>query len=163
MRRSPLRWTIPLFLGLQLGMLWLQGVQIHHQNQVLAGLREDIQVLTETLESHQGEAAFEEEPAAVPAGFLPRPQAQKKMAVLGVQEEQEAAAKELQAARESAQKSVKEARETQVKLSLEENARKAEETRKVQAATRTWQGWALGAAGLMALALVGRAFLRRRG
>lgn len=162
MRRSPLRWIIPLFLGLQLALLWVQGAQLHRQNQVLQALREDIQALTESLETSQGPASFEDEAAAVPASFFQDPP-RKHMAVLGAQEEQEAAAKELQASRDSAQKAVKEAREAQSKISIEENARKAEETRKVQAATSAWQRWSWGALGLLALAFIARAWIRRRG
>ncbi len=163
MKLSSLRWTIPTFLALQLGLLWIQGAQLHRQNQVLLALREDIQALTESMEASQSPAASEEEGAAVPAGFLPRSQPPKKVAVLGVQEEQDATTKELQASRESAQKAVKDAREAQSKVSWEENARKADETKKVQAATRSWQRWAWAATGLVALALVARAILRRRG
>lgn len=163
MRRSPLRWTIPAFLALQLGLLWVQGAQLHRQNQVLAGLREDIQALTESLENNQGSASSDEEPAAVPAGFFNDPPPPKKVAVLGAEEEQEPATKDLQASKDSAQKAIKDAREVQSKLSLEENARKAEEARKVRAATDSWQKWAWGALALVALALVGRSVLRRRG
>lgn len=164
MRRSSLRWTVPALLVLQLGLLWLQGAQLHRQNQVLQGLREDLQALTDSLDFGAEEPLSEDEqPQAVPAGFLPHPKPQKRVAVLGVQEEQEAAAKELEASRESAQKAVKEARETRSKLSLEENARKADEAQKVQAATSTWQRWVWGALALVVLALGGRAVLQRRG
>ncbi|HJV48025.1 MAG TPA: hypothetical protein VJ549_02000 [Geothrix sp.] len=163
MRRSSLRWIIPTFLALQLGMLWIQGAQLHQQNQVLQALREDIQSLAESIENSQGEASSEDEGSAVPAS-TPKPAApQKKVAVLGVEEDQEPANKDLQASRESAQKAVKEAREVQSKLSIEENARKAEEARKVQAATNAWQRWAWGALILVVLAYVTRSMFRRRG
>ncbi|MDR3683275.1 MAG: hypothetical protein P4L11_06060, partial [Geothrix sp.] len=60
MRRSSLRWTIPTILALQLGLLWLQGAQLHRQNQVLEGLREDIQVLAESIEDSQSSTSYEE-------------------------------------------------------------------------------------------------------
>ena len=163
MNRPALRWTIPALLALQLAMLWIQGAQVHRQNQVLQALREDIQLLTESIESSQGPASYEGDEGAVPAGFLPRPAPPKTAAVLGVQEEQDAATKELQATRESAQKAVKDAREARSQLSWEENARKAEEAKKVQAATSTWQRWVYGALALVALALVARAVIQRRG
>ena len=50
MKRTALRWTIPTILVLQLGLLWIQGAQLHRQNQVMEGLREDIQALTESVE-----------------------------------------------------------------------------------------------------------------
>ncbi len=163
MSRSSLRWTIPTFLALQLGLLWLQGAQIHRQNQVLQALREDIQALGESIENSQGASSFEEEGSAVPAGFLPQTAPPKKVAVLGAQEEQEAAAKELQASRDSAQKAVKEARETQSKLSIQENIKKVEEAKKIQGATDAWQHWVWGGMALVTLALVARSVLRRRG
>ena len=163
MTRPPLRWTIPSLLALQLAMLWLQGVQLHRQNQVLQGLREDLQALTESIDNGQAPASNSDDSSAVPASFLPKPAPHKQVAVLGLQEEQGNPTKELQASRDSAQKAVKDARETQSKLSIEENVRKAEETQKVQAATSSWQRWSLAALGLVALALVVRAILRRRG
>lgn len=163
MRRSSLRWTIPAFLALQLGLLWVQGAQLHRQNQVLNGLREDIQALTESIENGQSATSFDEEAAAVPAGFLHRSTPPKQAAVLGAQEEQEAAAKDLSATRESAQKAVKDAREVQSKLSIEENIRKAGEAKKVQAATNSWQRWVWGAIALVVVALVARSVLQRRG
>ena len=162
MSRSALRWIIPTFLALQLGLIWIQGAQLHRQNQVLQGLREDIQALAESIENGSAPAAFQEEGEAVPVRFGPPAAPPKRVAVLGAEEEQESATKELKASRESAEKAVKEGREAHAKLSIEENARKAEEARKVQAATSSWQGWAWGAFGLAALALVGRSVLRRR-
>jgi hypothetical protein len=162
MTRPALRWTIPALLALQLLMLWLQGAQLHRQNQVLQGLREDIQALTESLDYNQGAASTDEDADAVPvSGPVKTPHTH--VAVLGIQEEQEAAAKELQASRESGQKAVKDAREAQSKISIEENARKAEEAKKVQAATSSWMNWAWGAVGLVAAALVARSVIRRRG
>lgn len=163
MRRSSLRWTIPTFLALQLGLLWIQGAQLHRQNQVLEGLREDIQALAEALEEGQSSSASEDEATAVPVRFQVQPDRKRKVAVLGVEEEQDPAAKELQASRDSAQKAVKEAREAQSKVSYEENARKVEEARKVQDTTRSWQTLAWGAMALAILAFGARSILRRRG
>ena len=83
--------------------------------------------------------------------------------MLGIEEEQDPAAKELQASKDSAQKAVQEAREARSKLSFEENARKVEEARKVKAATISWQKWSWGAIALVFLALVARSSMRRRG
>ena len=161
-RRSSLRWTIPTLLALQLGLLWIQGAQLHRQNQVLEGLREDIQALAESIDEGQSSTSSEEDGATLPARFQANPDPRKKVAVLGVEEEQDPAAKELQASRDSAQKAVKEAREAQSKVSFEENARKVEEARKVQAATSSWQIWIWGALALVVLALVARPVIRRR-
>ena len=162
MRRSSLRWTIPTFLALQLGLLWIQGAQLHRQNQAMQGLREDIQALTESLENSQSATSSDEEGGTVPARFQQRPEPPAQVAVLGVEEEQEAAAKDLKAARDSAQKAVKDARDVQSKLSIEENIRKADEAKKVQAATDTWHRWVWGAIALVVLALVIRSVLQRR-
>jgi Tfp pilus assembly protein PilW len=163
MKRSALRWTIPTFLALQVGLLWIQGAQLHRQNQAMMGLREDIQALTESITNNLSPASSEDDSAAVPARFQTRRVSDLKLAVLGAQEEQEAAAKELQASRDSAQKAVKDAKEVRSKLSIEENVRKAEEAKKIQAAEHVWQRWAGWGVGLVALALVLRAVIRRRG
>ena len=163
MRRSSLRWTIPTILALQLGLLWIQGAQLHRQNQVLEGLREDIQALTESIDDGQSSASYENDGAVMPMRFQADAEPRKKLAVLGVEEEKDSAAKELQASKDSAQKAVKEAREVQSKLSFTENARKVEEAQKVQAATNSWQLWSWGAIGFVVLALVVRSVLRRRG
>ena len=163
MRRSSLRWTIPTILALQLGLLWIQGAQLHRQNQVLEGLREDIQALTESIDDGQSSASYENDGAVMPMRFQADAEPKKKLAVLGVEEEQDSAAKELQASKDSAQKAVKEAREVQSKLSFTENARKVEEAQKVQAATSSWQLWSWGAIGFVVLALVARSVIRRRG
>ncbi len=160
--RTSLRWTIPIFLALQLGLLWIQGAQLHRQNQVLQGLREDIQALTESLDNSQSATSLDDNGVAVPARFLHRREVPRQLAVLGVEEEQEAAAKDLKASKDSALKAVKEAREVQSKLSIEENIRKADEAQKVQAATSSWQRWVWGAIGLVVLALVVRSVLQRR-
>jgi cobalamin biosynthesis Mg chelatase CobN len=160
--RSSLRWTIPTFLALQMGLLWIQGAQLHRQSLVLQGLREDIQSLTETMESSQSAISNDEGGGAVPARFRHQAQPSQQVAVLGVEQEQEATAKDLKASRDSAQKAVKEAREVQSKLSIEENIRKAEEAKKVQTATDSWQKWVWGAIALVVVALVVRSVLQRR-
>jgi len=162
MRRTSLRWTIPTLLALQLGLLWIQGAQLHRQNQVLEGLREDLQALAESLDNGQSSTAYDEDGTAVPATFQASREAKKKVAVLGVEEEQEPAARDLQATRDSAQKAVKDAREAQSKISFQENARKVEEARKVQAATSSWHLWTWGAIALVVVALGARSVLRRR-
>jgi hypothetical protein len=155
-----------LFLALQVALLWIQGAQIHRQNQLLLGLREDIQSLADVIESGNPAGDGVDESQTIPSSFQASPPSKPddRMAVLGAQEEQDAAAaKELQASRESAKKAVSEARDTQSKLSITENIKKAEETKKVQAATQQWQWWVWGALGAVMVALIGRSILRRRG
>jgi cobalamin biosynthesis Mg chelatase CobN len=162
MKRSSLRWTIPTFLALQLGLLWIQGAQLHRQNQVVQGLREDIQALTESIDNAQSSSSNEDDATSVPARFQARPEATRKDATTGTAEEQDPAAKELQAARESAKQAVKDAREAQSKLSIEENIRKVEEAKKIQSATNQWQIWVWGGLALVVLALGARSVIRRR-
>jgi hypothetical protein len=160
MRRSSLRWVIPTILLLQLGLLWIQGAQLHRQNQVLQGLREDIQSLAEAIDQSQDQGQ-EEQDQPVPARRRTGAGRIQKAAVLGLEEDQDPAARELKASRESAQKAVQEAREAQARVSIQENARKAEETKRVQSATAAWSVWAWGALALVAVALLTRSILRR--
>ena len=158
MRRSSFRWTIPTLLVLQLALLWVQGAQLYRQNQVLQGLREDFQALSDYFQD--GKMPAQEDGPAVPARYQAPNPPPRRVAVLGAEEEQDGA-KELKASRDSAQKAVKDAREVQSKLSIEENIRKAEETRKVTATTASWLRWVYGALACVVLGLIGRAILRR--
>jgi leucyl aminopeptidase len=163
-RRSALRWLVPLLLSIQIGLLWLQGAQLHQQNQQISQLRADIQDLADSLDTSQDDSAPQDEDS----GVVPLRQRShrhprfQRVAVLGLQDEKDSAADELRAAQASAQKAVKDAREAQSKVSIEENARKAEEARKVQGATAAWQKWSIGAAGLLCLAWLLRSWFRRR-
>lgn len=158
MRRSHLRWMIPTILALQLGLLWIQGAQIHRQNLLLEGLREDLQTLADTLESGQD---YQDEAQASPAMHRQN-SVPLRIAARGAGEEPDAATKELKASQDSAQKAVKDAREVHSKLSIEENSRKADEQRKANAATSSWRTWAIALSGA-ALLLLARVALRRRG
>ena len=160
MRRSSFRWTIPTLLALQLALLWVQGAQLYRQNQVLQGLREDVQALSDSFQYGKMPTQDQEDGPAVPARYQAPSPPPRRIAVLGAEEEQDAA-KELKTSRDSAQKAVKDAREVQSKISIEENIRKADETRKVNAATNSWQRWVYGALGLVVLGLIARAILRR--
>ncbi len=165
-RRSALSWSIPLLLALQLGMLWIQGAQLHRQNQLLRALRSDVQNLADSLDNGPDQADPQDGSDVLP---LHRPQAQprfQRVALRTFQADPDAASKEaekeLEASRESARKAVKEAREDQSKLSFTDNARKAEEAQKLQGATNAWHRWSLIALGVLCLAWMVRAWLRRR-
>ena len=161
MRRSSLRWIIPTMLALQLALLWVQGAQLYRQNQVLQALREEVQTLSDTLQDSRLPTQDQEEGPAVPARYQAPNPTPRRVAVLGAEEEQDAAAKELKASRDSAQKAVKDAREFQSKISIEENIRKADESRKVNATTTSWLRWVYGALACVVLALIARAVVRR--
>ena len=161
MRRSSFRWTIPTLLALQLALLWVQGAQLYRQNQVLQGLREDVQALSDSFQDGKMPTQDQEDGPAVPARYQAPSPPPRHVAVLGAEEEQDAA-KELKASRDSAQKAVKDAREVQSKLSIEENSRKADEQRKANATPTSWRSWAIALSGA-ALLLLARVALRRRG
>ena len=162
-RRAAWGWVIPLLLSLQLGLLWVQGVQIHRQTQLLAGLRADVRDLTDSLDADQDSSQPQDDSGVVPLRERQlRPSRIERVATLDLQDEKDAAEQELRATRDSERKAVQEAREAQSKISIQENARKAEEARKIQGATNAWQRWSLAALGLLVLAWIGRAYFRRR-
>lgn len=161
-------WLGPVVVALlasQLGLIWLQGSLLHRQHRDIQGLREDLQGLAESLE--QGTSgAPEAEGGLVPARARqtgPR-RGVTRTAHISLQDEQaDQATKELEAAKQSADKAVKDAREVQQKLSIEENARKAEEKAKIEKAQSAGMKWIWIGLGAGLLALVVRSWLRRRG
>lgn len=158
------RWLTPVILGLlagQMALLWVQGGLLNRQHQDLVAIREEIQTLSETLEDTL--VAPEEEGGMLPMAGRAVPGKPRLRRASVVLEEPEPAARELEASRESARKAVDQARDTQRKLSIEENARKAEEAAKVRRAQGRGQTWLLAALGAGLLAFVVRGWLRRRG
>lgn len=177
---SPLlpRWfaaTVTGLLALQLLLSWLHGELLNRQHQDIVALRENILDLTESLEENANTGPVQESEPWVPLRSRSHSQHDlQPVAWLRLQEEapkkspddtpqQEPAAKELEDARKSAREAVEKARDTQSKLSIEENYRKAEEKKKVQSAEGTWAKWAGAGLALAFLALIVRAWLRRRG
>jgi len=157
------RWMGPVVLGLlagQLALLWVQGGLLNRQHQDLMALREDVQILTETLEDTLMPA--EDENGMLPMKVRPRKGKTRIQRVSVMSEDPEPAARELEASRESARKAVEQARDAQQKLSIQENARKAEEAAKVRRAQGQGQTWLLVALVAGLLALVIRTWLRRR-
>ena len=161
-------WLAPamaVMLGLQVILTWLHGSLLERQHQDLLDLREDVQMLTDSLD--QGEPLDDsQEEAWIPARRAharKRPLQRVALRRQAQPAEEEQARKELQDAQASAQKAVTEAREVQSKVSIEENARKAEEKAKVDAAENAWQKWLWGALGLGLVAMAIRAWARRRG
>lgn len=156
-----------LLLTAQLSLLWLQGMQLNRQHHDLAGIREDIQSLAETLDQNSNGAAQETD------GYSPARSARSgRSAYLRVKrqedkqegktESENAADKDMKAAKESAEKAVKDARKVRSQLSLSENARIAEEKSKIKEARSEWEMWALAAGALVIGALVLRGWLRAR-
>ena len=142
--------VIVALLALQLGMSWLQGGLLQRQHRDLLGLREDIQTLSDNLD----QGTWQEnggEGSLAPARKLHRhsrlriqrvrffQESQPQPSQTPVPSEEDQAKKEIEASREANRKAVAEARDVQSKLSIEENARKADEKAKIEAVQNTWQ------------------------
>jgi hypothetical protein len=162
-------------LSLQLALGWLHGAMLNRQHKELVALRDDIQTLTDSLDEN-AYAPGQEEGPIVPTRHRHRTNRHRLQTVAFVvrqddatQKDKEkdqatdAATKDMKEAKDSAQKAIEKAQEARSKLSIEENYRKAEEKKKLEAAENVWTKWA-GIGLLIAfLALVIRAWLRRRG
>jgi len=148
-----------ILLALLVGLTWLNGAMLNRQHHELAALREDIQFLTESLEQSLPEGELD-------YGALPpsRPDhARHFQRVQQRDDDADRAVKDVEESRRSAAKAVRDARETQQKLSIEENARLAEEASRRKAAERSWRPWFFGALAIAFLALAIRSWARRRG
>jgi hypothetical protein len=163
--------VVVALLSAQLALLWIQGGLLHRQHQEIRDLREDIQSLAESIDAMQGvEMGNEGDYAPSSTGLRSHGRRPKILRVRHLQEtpastpqtDEERARKDLEASRVSAQKAVSEAREVQSKLSIEENARRAEEKAKIERAQNAWQKWIWLALATGFLAYVIRAWLRRR-
>lgn len=150
---------LALVAVLQLGLLWVQGAQLHRQQQTLQALRQDVQDLIEVLEGSGLQGG--EEGGLAPGRQEPRHHARFRRVALHAQEE-DPALKELKESRESAQKAVQDARTAQKKLSFEEAAKRAEVERQQKAAQDQWVTWVWGGLALVVVALLIRGWLRRR-
>lgn len=160
------RWVGLAAVGLlagQLGLLWLQGLQLNRQHHDLVALRGDLQELAESLDQGAGSQGPESD------GYAPSIDHGRRARYAPVRQEppkpegeQDNAAKELEASRDSARKGVADARKLQSQLSLEENAKKAAEKAKIKEARAAWEMWALGAIALIIGALLLRGWLRAR-
>lgn len=179
-RPLPPRWlgiAVVLLLSLQLALGYVQGALLHRQQAELHSLRTDLQDLTEAIEQNHG--ALEGD-TGDPEVWRPtryarhahharydaprRPAKQPPVVARAVLDgdEDDRIKKELDQSKESAKKAVQDARKAQEQVSFAENARKAEARQQVDAAHGQWQKWSLIALGVVALALVARAWIRRR-
>lgn len=183
--------TLVALLAAQVGLLWLCGGLLNRQNGEIMAMREDIQDLTEAVDNITSDQAPATEdgnfqPAASHLRARPAPPKHRhhaphfQRASFGSgparanavlqdtqekpQDEQDQAAKDIKEANESAKKAVAEARDTQQKLSLSENARKAEEKKKVESATASFLPivYAAMAIGILAF-IIGRVWRARSG
>ena len=167
-------------LAAQVGLLWLHGGLLNRQHSAMQGMRQDIQDLTEALDNSVSEHAMPpDEGSFKPASSGPRAGrhlrhnrlqtvANVKFVIQDTQdnapEGQDPTMKDLQKTRDSQKKAVADARDIRQKLSIEENIRKADEKKKVEAATSSFYPvvyWAMGI-GLLAF-IVGRVWRARAG
>ncbi|WP_005037852.1 hypothetical protein [Holophaga foetida] len=148
-----------VLLTLLVGLTWLNGALLNRQQHQLESMREDIQCLTDSLE--QALSDGEAEGGIVPSSLSSAPR--RFLRVQQQDDGSEQAMKDLKESRDSATKAVREARDVQRKVSIEENARLADERAKREAAERWWRPWLYGTLGLAFLAVVLRAWVRRRG
>ena len=147
---------------LQLGLLWIQGAQLYRQQEALQSLRLDIQELADVIDSGNSNGQGGDEGTWSPSRDRSRT-GHHRLRRVALQEEE--ASKELKDSRESqeaAKKAVKDAREVQQKLSISEAAKRAEEQEKIKAAEYEWTRWVWIGLGVVILALLVRAWLRRR-
>jgi hypothetical protein len=73
MRRSFLRWTLPTLLVLQLGLLYIQGAQLHRQNLLLQDMHEDLVALLDRFGDGSGDRADDERLAPALRRVQPQP------------------------------------------------------------------------------------------
>jgi vancomycin resistance protein YoaR len=148
----------------------MQGSMLERQHGELVSLRQDVQDLTESLEAFQGNfdqgADAEVRPSRLrmhrPAHRGPATRSAQRVR-LDEPEGGEAVRKELADQRKSERDAVAKAREAQSKLSISENARKAEEKAKLEATTNRWRPLVWGGVVVALLAIVVRSWLRNRG
>ena len=170
--------ALVVVLAAQVGLLWLFGGLLNRQHGEIQAMRQDIQELTEALDN----GSFDQGQAPEEGSFRPahhpkhrRPSRNRLQNTgdlhLVLQDDQDKAPdnqdptmKETQEARDSAKKAIADARDIRMKLSIEENARKADEKKKVEAATSSFYPivyWAMGI-GLLAF-IIGRVWRARAG
>ena len=164
-------------LAAQVGLLWLHGGLLNRQHGQIQAMRQDIQDLTEALDGNlTGQGSGTQDGNYQPAGarapsqgprhqqhHFRRNQMQRtsnsgnvKFVLQDKQDsapadDEEQGRKEMQDARDSAKKAVDRSYKAQQQLSISENIRKAEEKKKIEAATSNFLPIVYGA---MALGLV---------
>lgn len=177
-------------LAAQVGLLWLHGGLLNRQHGEIQALRQDIQDLTEALDDSAGDQARAPEAGSLQptaSGQLEnrfrhqrrpyrQPHRNPRLQTIShsnfilqdaqdnAPEGQDPTMKDLQNTRDSQKKAVADARDIRQKLSIDENIRKADEKKKVEAATSSFYPliyWAMGI-GLLAF-IVGRVWRARAG
>lgn len=168
--------ALAVLLLADLTLTWMNGRMLQRQFQEFRGLREDFQSLieelqqenpiendggTESLSHNKTGRKFLKKTAMLVR--VSRSQSENKTEEnTEGNGEKEPVVKEIETTRESAKKAVKDAREVRSKLSLEENARKAEEKAKLNNSQNILSKWLLAGLGLFVAVITLRIWLRRR-
>ena len=169
--------SVVVLLALQVALLWTHGSMLQRQHEDLEALRDDVQSLTESLDQQDGWDSSEGDSSNPSPARARVPRRGRRLIRTTVQTtteapqgepDDDAAAQELQASQRSAQEAVAKARDLQAKLSLEENARKAEAQAQALAKAQAqaedrWRRWLWTIPAVALVALLGRSWLRRRG
>jgi len=160
------RWlgaAVLALLGFQVALLWMQGSLLERQHGDLVALRQEIQDLAESLDAAQGAYDGGGDGALRPSRRTVRGGRALARVVLQETEKDGGVPKELADQRKSEREAVAKARDVQSKLSIEENARKAEEKARVEAETHKYRPlvWIGVVVALGALFL--RSWMRNRG
>lgn len=149
---------ILVLLAVLVGLTWLNGALLNRQHHELMAMREDVQNLSDSLE--QALSGGETESGLTPSSLSRRSHRLQRVKLQD--EDSDRAMKDLKESRDSASKAVGQARDVQRKVSIEENARLADQQAKREAAERWWRPWLYGAVLIACLAFVLRAWIRRR-
>lgn len=163
---NPSSWlmgAVVTLLAFQVGLLWMQGSMLERQHGALAGLRQDVQDLTESLEDFQG--TFDQDStdeSLRPSRHRIHPRRGVQRVRLQEQDGDQGVRKEMADQRKSEREAIEKAREAQSKLSIAENYRKAEEKARIEAQTHTLRPFIWGGVILALLALGLRSWLRNR-
>ncbi len=156
--------AMTVILAAQVGLLWMQGVMLERQHGDLKELRQDVQDLSDSFEQFQ--SAFDQggqDGFAQPSRRVQRPHRPGLQRVRFQEGESDTGVrKEMEDQRKNEREAIEKARDAREKLSIEENARKAEEKAKVEAAKKTYTPfiWAGVILGLVAMFV--RSWLRNR-
>lgn len=184
--KTPTPWShyaIILVLSALLALSWLHGRLLQKQGQEIRALKDEIQMLIEALEQGNTLEGEEDPGGTAPIGAAripstyPDPSPMRvptrnarglKLLSCSLQSpdpekmQPDPAREELENARKSAQEAVAAARNVKGKLSIEENAKKAEEKAKLNETGRQASQWVLAGLGIALAALIYRLWQRWR-
>jgi hypothetical protein len=140
---------------------------LQRQHEDILGLRDDVQSLADGLDDDSDGWDSAGESKAVPARMrVSRHRRARLVSVRYLQadaEDEQRARKDLADTRNSTTDALAKARDAQEKLSIEANIRKADEKARIDAEGRRYRPWLCAGAALAVLAILARAWVRKRG